>query len=314
MRKKGELTALPIIETQAGDISGYIPTNVISITDGQIFPESDLFHAGIRPAIHVGNSVSRVGGNAQIKAMKQVAGTLRLELAQYRELAAFAQFGSDLDKAIQAQLARGERLTEIPKQDQYQPLGVIEQVVDLRRHPLHRQPGGGRPARFSSPSCSVISSRRRSRSWRNSSRQGARRRPEGRTPMRRSHSLGDVHCRAGRGVGRTRMANIRDIRRRIHSIGNIQQITRAMKFIRSRGCARRSSGGGRPPLCAPDDRGAESLAARVPEQAHPAARRGDRKVELVVILPTGDCAGPTTPTSSARCWSSSTNTQAATSS
>ncbi len=125
----GSLTAIPIIETQAGDISGYIPTNVISITDGQIFLESDLFHAGIRPAIHVGNSVSRVGGNAQIKAMKQVAGTLRLELAQYRELAAFAQFGSDLDKATQAQLARGERLTEILKQNQYQPLDVISQVL-----------------------------------------------------------------------------------------------------------------------------------------------------------------------------------------
>jgi len=127
----GSLTALPIIETQAGDISGYIPTNVISITDGQIFLESDLFHSGVRPAIHVGNSVSRVGGNAQIKAMKQVAGTLRLELAQYRELAAFAQFGSDLDKATQAQLARGEHLTEILKQDQYQPLDVIQQVVSI---------------------------------------------------------------------------------------------------------------------------------------------------------------------------------------
>jgi F-type H+-transporting ATPase subunit alpha len=127
----GSLTALPIIETQAGDISGYIPTNVISITDGQIFLEADLFHAGIRPAIHVGNSVSRVGGNAQIKAMKQVAGTLRLELAQYRELAAFAQFGSDLDKATQAQLARGERLTEILKQHQYQPLDVVQQVVSI---------------------------------------------------------------------------------------------------------------------------------------------------------------------------------------
>jgi len=127
----GSLTALPIIETQAGDISGYIPTNVISITDGQIFLESDLFHSGVRPAIHVGNSVSRVGGNAQIKAMKQVAGTLRLELAQYRELAAFAQFGSDLDKATQAQLARGERLTEILKQNQYQPLDVIQQVVSI---------------------------------------------------------------------------------------------------------------------------------------------------------------------------------------
>jgi F-type H+/Na+-transporting ATPase subunit alpha len=127
----GSLTALPIIETQAGDISGYIPTNVISITDGPIFLEADLFHGGIRPAIHVGNSVSRVGGNAQIKAMKQVAGTLRLELAQYRELAAFAQFGSDLDKATQAQLARGERLTEILKQNQYQPLDVIQQVLSI---------------------------------------------------------------------------------------------------------------------------------------------------------------------------------------
>ncbi len=125
----GSLTALPIIETQAGDISAYIPTNVISITDGQIFLESDLFHAGIRPAIHVGNSVSRVGGNAQIKAMKQVAGTLRLELAQFRELAAFAQFGSDLDKATQAQLARGERLTEILKQGQYEPLDVVKQIL-----------------------------------------------------------------------------------------------------------------------------------------------------------------------------------------
>jgi len=125
----GSLTALPVIETQAGDISAYIPTNVISITDGQIYLESDLFYSGIRPAIHVGNSVSRVGGNAQIKAMKQVAGRLRLDLAQYRELAAFAQFGSDLDKATQAQLARGERLTEILKQGQYEPLSVEKQIL-----------------------------------------------------------------------------------------------------------------------------------------------------------------------------------------
>ena len=127
----GSLTALPIIETQAGDLSAYIPTNVISITDGQIFLESDLFHQGIRPAINVGNSVSRVGGSAQIKAMRQVAGTLRLDLAQYRELAAFAQFGSDLDKSTQAQLNRGERLVEILKQPQYQPLAVERQVIML---------------------------------------------------------------------------------------------------------------------------------------------------------------------------------------
>ena len=125
----GSLTALPIIETQAGDVSAYIPTNVISITDGQIYLESDLFHSGIRPAVNVGLSVSRVGGNAQIRAMRQVAGTLRLDLAQFRELAAFAQFGSDLDKATQAQLARGERLTEILKQDQYVPLPVAKQVA-----------------------------------------------------------------------------------------------------------------------------------------------------------------------------------------
>jgi F-type H+-transporting ATPase subunit alpha len=125
----GSLTALPIIETQAGDVSAYIPTNVISITDGQIFLESDLFYSGVRPAINVGISVSRVGGNAQIKAMKQVAGTLRLELAQYREMAAFAQFGSDLDQATQRQLNRGARLVELLKQGQYQPLSVEKQIL-----------------------------------------------------------------------------------------------------------------------------------------------------------------------------------------
>lgn len=125
----GSLTALPIIETQLGDVSAYIPTNVISITDGQIYLESDLFHSGIRPAINVGISVSRVGGNAQIKAMKQVAGTLRLELAQFRELAAFAQFGSELDKVTLAQLNRGRRLTELLKQGQYQPMEVEKQVL-----------------------------------------------------------------------------------------------------------------------------------------------------------------------------------------
>ncbi len=127
----GSLTALPIIETQAGDVSAYIPTNVISITDGQIYLESDLFYSGIRPAVNVGLSVSRVGGNAQIKAMKQVAGTLRLELAQYRELAAFSQFGSDLDKATQRQLSRGERLVEVLKQGQYVPMPVEKQIVEI---------------------------------------------------------------------------------------------------------------------------------------------------------------------------------------
>ena len=127
----GSLTALPIIETQAGDVSAYIPTNVISITDGQIYLESDLFYSGVRPAVNVGISVSRVGGNAQIKAMKQVAGTLRLDLAQYRNLAAFAQFGSDLDKASQAQLARGARMVELLKQPQFAPMDVELQIASI---------------------------------------------------------------------------------------------------------------------------------------------------------------------------------------
>jgi len=125
----GSLTALPIIETQAGDVSAYIPTNVISITDGQIYLESDLFNSGIRPAVNTGLSVSRVGGNAQIKAMRQVAGSLRLDMAQFRALAAFAQFGSDLDKATLSQLNRGQRLQEILKQDQYTPLPVEKQIA-----------------------------------------------------------------------------------------------------------------------------------------------------------------------------------------
>jgi F-type H+-transporting ATPase subunit alpha len=127
--KTGSLTGLPIIETQAGDVSAYIPTNVISITDGQIYLETDLFNQGVRPAVNVGLSVSRVGGSAQIKAMRQVAGTLKLELAQYRELAAFAQFGSDLDKATQAQLNRGQRLVELLKQNQFSPLPFSKQIL-----------------------------------------------------------------------------------------------------------------------------------------------------------------------------------------
>jgi len=125
----GSLTSLPFIETQAGDVSAYIPTNVISITDGQIYLEADMFNSNVRPAVNVGLSVSRVGGSAQVKAMRQVAGSLRLDLAQYRELAAFAQFGSDLDKASQAQLNRGKRLTEILKQKQYAPLPVEKQIL-----------------------------------------------------------------------------------------------------------------------------------------------------------------------------------------
>jgi F-type H+-transporting ATPase subunit alpha len=127
----GSLTALPIIETQAGDVSGYIPTNVISITDGQIYLETDLFNAGQRPAMNAGISVSRVGGNAQVKAMRKVAGGLRVTLAQYREVEAFAQFGSDLDRATQEQLANGERLNMVLRQPQYQPLAIEKQIVQI---------------------------------------------------------------------------------------------------------------------------------------------------------------------------------------
>jgi F-type H+-transporting ATPase subunit alpha len=127
----GTLTALPMIETQANDVSAYIPTNVISITDGQIYLESDLFNAGIRPAINVGISVSRVGGDAQTRAMKQVAGQLRLDMAQYRELAAFAQFASDLDRTTRAQLERGQRMTEVLKQPQYEPMSFAKQVISI---------------------------------------------------------------------------------------------------------------------------------------------------------------------------------------
>jgi F-type H+-transporting ATPase subunit alpha len=127
----GSITALPIIETQAGDISSYIPTNVISITDGQIYLDADLFYGGVRPAVDVGLSVSRVGGKAQIKAMRQVAGKLRLDLAQYRELVTFTQFGTELDKTTQTQLTRGERMVEVLKQSQYEPLSVVRQVIIL---------------------------------------------------------------------------------------------------------------------------------------------------------------------------------------
>src|SRR5690606_29564737 len=127
----GSLTALPVIETQEGDVSAYIPTNVISITDGQIYLESDLFNSGIRPAVNVGLSVSRVGGSAQVKMMKKVAGTLRLDLAQYRELAAFSQFASDLDEATRKQLSRGQRLVELLKQPQYAPYDVVDQVISI---------------------------------------------------------------------------------------------------------------------------------------------------------------------------------------
>ncbi len=160
--KAGSLTALPIVETKGGDVSSYIPTNVISITDGQIYLESDLFYSGVRPAINAGISVSRVGGNAQIKAMKTVAGRLRIDLAQYRELESFASFGSDLDKASQAQLERGERVVELLKQPQYSPLPVEDQVVSIFAVTNGRRRAGGTdgPVREGAPHLDAFAARR----------------------------------------------------------------------------------------------------------------------------------------------------------
>ena len=239
----GSLTALPVIETQAGDVSAYIPTNVISITDGQIYLEADLFNSGIRPAINVGLSVSRVGGNAQIKAMRQVAGSLRLDLAQYRELAAFAQFGSDqLDKATQAQLARGQRLTEILKQGQFVPLAVEEQVSgDFRRHQrlIRRRAMFWTSNGYQRDLLAV-----RGRALRIAAAEDSQTKKaldDGSAPELKK-ALGEFKERfqAERAGGSSRRADSvtyfsmptqLDFRRRIRSVKNTQQITRAMKFV-----------------------------------------------------------------------------------
>ena len=233
----GSLTALPIIETQAGDISAYIPTNVISITDGQIFLETDLFNSGIRPAINVGNSVSRVGGSAQVKAMKAVAGRLRLDLAQYRELAAFAMFASDLDKSTQAMLARGQRLTEILKQDQYSPLPMEKQIViifaatngyldalpvaDCRRYEkeLYSLPRRAPRRR----SCKQIAEKKDIKGELDGPAEGRARGVRRRLPAHGRLAEAEEPASA--------MPALIDIRRRIRSVKNTQQITKAMKMV-----------------------------------------------------------------------------------
>ena len=256
----GSLTALPIIETQAGDLSAYIPTNVISITDGQIFLESDLFNQGVRPAINVGNSVSRVGGSAQIKAMRQVAGTLRLDLAQYRELAAFAQFGSDLDKATQSQLNRGARLVELLKQPQYEPLPVEKQVAIIYAGTVGHldNVAGSRSAGLRNRVVQVPRDEARERAERHRGEETARRSAEGRARrggqgIRRRLRLekGERGVNATtktRGHDRLRiwlgvfsdleaqsrfldMPSLIDLRRRIRAVKNTQQITKAMKMV-----------------------------------------------------------------------------------
>ena len=227
----GSLTALPIVETQAGDVSAYIPTNIISITDGQIFLETDLFNAGQRPALNIGISVSRVGSAAQTKAMKTVAAPLKLDLAQYRSLAAFAQFASDLDKATRDQLTRGEKLSEITKQPQYQPLGVEKQVAILyaaTKGKLDDVPTP-RVREFESQFYRFLETER----------------PAILTELADKKALSDELAAAldeaidafrtmlpglGRG-SRRHVASQRDIRRRIGSVKNIKQITRAMQFV-----------------------------------------------------------------------------------
>ena len=237
----GSLTALPIIETQAGDVSAYIPTNVISITDGQIFLETDLFYSGVRPAINVGISVSRVGGSAQIKAMKQVAGSLKLELAQYRELAAFAQFGSDLDKATQETLARGERLVELLKQGQYEPMPVEKQVIQIyaatqtgRDRPGLDPPRAGRGGRPLHEGAPGVPRRAPPRDREDDRREeGARRRhPQGRSTRRCASSAASSSSRARPARDEdSHVPSLRDIRNRIGSVKNTRQITKAMKMV-----------------------------------------------------------------------------------
>ena len=288
----GSLTALPIIETQAGDVSAYIPTNVISITDGQIFLETDLFYSGVRPAINVGISVSRVGGAAQIKAMKQVAGTLRLELAQYREMAAFAQFGSDLDKATQEQLARGERLVELLKQGQYEPLPVEKQVVvDLRRDDEGLRSTTGSAARSTTcsatrTSCSSSSTRAHADvlDERSARRRQARRRRPKRRSTRRSTSSRSIFQPSSAVAERDRMPNLKDIRNRIAIASRTRSRSRkAMKMVAAaklrraqeaieRGAAVRASASRRrsPQVArAPPTRSAHPLLARARGSASP---------------------------------------------
>ena len=230
----GSLTALPVIETQANDVSAYIPTNVISITDGQIFLETDLFYQGIRPAVNVGLSVSRVGSAAQIKAMKQVAGSIKGELAQYREMAAFAQFGSDLDAATQRLLNRGARLTELLKQPQFSPLKTEEQVVrDLcRRQRLSRQAGRrpGRPVRAGPAHLRCATST--PRCCRRSAKEGALS-----DELRDQAEGGDRRLRQDLRLSRTQAEqaeswpSLKDLKNRIASVKATQKITKAMQMV-----------------------------------------------------------------------------------
>ena len=288
----GSLTALPIIETQAGDLSAYIPTNVISITDGQIFLESDLFHQGVRPAINVGNSVSRVGGSAQIRAMRQVAGTLRLDLAQYRELAAFAQFGSDLDKSTQAQLTRGARLVEILKQPQYEPLAVERQVAIIFAGTNGYLDGValGEIHAFESELYKFIETR-----YPQIFRDIKEKKQLDDRDERRAHPGGQGICRRLRrqkgGRGLTVMPSLIDLRRRVRAVKNTQQITKAMKMVAASKLRRAQERiMSARPFAVQMQRVLGSLAARVDPSIHPllVAREPRPDGQTLVIVVTGD--------------------------
>ena len=227
----GSLTALPIIETQAGDVSAYIPTNVISITDGQIFLESDLFFSGVRPAINVGISVSRVGGNAQTKAMKKVAGRLRLDLAQFRELEAFAQFGSELDPATQQALGRGERMVATLNQPQYPAVAVRGAGRrDLRRQRRLPRQGARRPG-AALPGGAARDAARRGLGLRGDPRVAGPRRRHGREARRGAEELRRGLQRRGREGPRRLVASVQDLKRRIRSVTNTRKITRALELV-----------------------------------------------------------------------------------
>ena len=283
----GSLTALPIIETQAGDVSAYIPTNVISITDGQIFLETDLFNAGQRPALNIGISVSRVGSAAQTKAMKKVAAPLKLDLAQYRSLAAFAQFACDLDKATRDQLTRGEKLSEIIKQPQYQPLPVEKQVAILYAATTGKLDDVPTPRvkEFESAVLPLPRDRAPGHPQRARREEGADRRASRRRSTRRSTNSGRASWRErrlalhassvprARGTRATRVASQREIRRRIGAVRNIKQITRAMQFVAASKLQARPGRDARRPAVQREARRGPRRPRRRPRRRGPSAAR-----------------------------------------
>jgi F-type H+-transporting ATPase subunit alpha len=284
----GSLTALPIIETQAGDVSAYIPTNVISITDGQIYLGSDLFYSGIRPAINVGLSVSRVGGSAQIKTMKQVAGTLRLDLAQYREMAAFAQFGSELDKATQAQLNRGVRMVELLKQGQYKPMAVADQVLSIYAGVMGflDDVAVNRVRQFEEDLLFYVAQHHPDlkKSWRRRARSTMPSPPSSNKSLPRSRKDG-IQGPTLAPCSLSSMPSLQSLRRKIGSVKNTQKITKAMKMVAS---AKLKRAQGRILAFRPYGlkmRGVvASLSSRINRDLHPLLEKRPSKIVRVVVV------------------------------